>query len=153
MEKIENTKYTVRGKQEILLAELKKNGCRLTNQRKLLIDIILKDDCCCCKEIYYQAIKQDPSIGIATVYRMVKMLADMGVLSSRLFKISYDKLENLKEKEAILLDHENVIRIQEPGWYEEVKAFLKQKGYLNDGEISIVIKKAEPAEREEDCGD
>lgn len=153
MEKIENTKYTVRGKQEILLAELKKNGCRLTNQRKLLIDIILKDDCCCCKEIYYQAIKQDPSIGIATVYRMVKMLEDMGVLSRRLFKISYDKLKNLKEKEAILLDHENVIRIQEPGWYEEVKAFLKQKGYLNDGEISIVIKKAEPAEREEDCGD
>ena len=44
MEKIENTKYTVRGKQEILLAELKKNGCRLTNQRKLLIDIILKVD-------------------------------------------------------------------------------------------------------------
>ena len=153
MEKIENTKYTVRGKQEILLAELKKNGCRLTNQRKLLIDIILKDDCCCCKEIYYQAIKQDPSIGIATVYRMVKMLVDMGVLSRRLFKMSYDKLENLKEKESILLDHENVIRIQEPGWYEEVKAFLKQKGYLNDGEISIVIKKAEPAEREEDCGD
>ena len=153
MEKIENTKYTVRGKQEILIAELKKNVCRLTNQRKLLIYIILKDDCCCCKEIYYQAIKQDPSIGIATVYRMVKMLEDMGVLSRRLFKISYDKLENLKEKEAILLDHENVIRRQEPGWYEEVKSFLKQKGYLNDGEISIVIKKAEPAEREEDCGD
>ena len=153
MEKIENIKYIVRGKQEILLAELKKNGCRLTNQRKLLIDIILKDDCCCCKEIYYQAIKQDPSIGIATVYRMVKMLEDMGFLSRRLFRISCDKLENLKEKEAILLDHENVIRIQEPGWYEEVKAFLKQKGYLKDGEISIVIKKAEPAEREEDCGD
>lgn len=153
MEKPDNTSYVVRGRREILIEKLKKNGFRLTSQRKLLIDIILKDDCCCCKEIYYQAIKQDPSIGIATVYRMVKMLEDMGFLSRRLFQISNDKLDDLKGGEVLLLERGELTRIHEPVWYEEVKAFLGQKGYINNEEISIIIKKAETADREEDSCD
>ena len=33
------------------------------------------------KEIYYEAAKRDPSIGLATVYRMVGTLEDIGVLT------------------------------------------------------------------------
>ena len=46
-----------------IIEQLKENGCRITKQRKLLIDIILKDDCASCKEIYYKASKQDKRIG------------------------------------------------------------------------------------------
>ena len=49
-------------KKGFIISELKKNGCRITNQRKLLIDVILQDECSCCKEIYYKAAKRDPSI-------------------------------------------------------------------------------------------
>lgn len=70
-------------KKTYILQELKKNGCRITNQRKLLIDTILKDECCCCKEIYYQAAKKDPSIGMATVYRMVKTLEETGLIQRK----------------------------------------------------------------------
>ena len=70
-------------KKAYIIQELKKNGCRITNQRKLLIDIILKDECCCCKEIYYQAAKKDPSIGMATVYRMVKTLEETGLIKRK----------------------------------------------------------------------
>lgn len=49
---------SVQEKKSYILQELRKNGCRITNQRQLLIDIILQDECCCCKEIYYQAIKK-----------------------------------------------------------------------------------------------
>ena len=52
---------SVQEKKSYILQELRKNGCRITNQRQLLIDIILQDECCCCKEIYYQAIKKDPT--------------------------------------------------------------------------------------------
>ncbi len=38
----------------------------------MLIDVILEGKCNCCKEIYYQASLKDPSIGPATVYRMVQ---------------------------------------------------------------------------------
>jgi len=42
---------------DYILDRLKKKGLRITNQRKLLIDILLKNECSCCKEIYYEAVK------------------------------------------------------------------------------------------------
>ena len=56
---------------EEILKKLREQGCRITKQRQLLLDIILQEEYSCCKEIYYKAAKQDSSIGIATVYRMI----------------------------------------------------------------------------------
>lgn len=66
---------------ENILKELKENGCRITKQRKMILDIILENRCSSCKEIYVQASKMDHSIGMATVYRLVKELEKIGVLS------------------------------------------------------------------------
>lgn len=74
---------SVEAKKDYILQELKKNGCRITNQRQLLIDIILQDECCCCKEIYYRATKADPTIGMATVYRLVKTLEETGLIQRK----------------------------------------------------------------------
>lgn len=74
---------SVEAKKEFILKALKKHGCRITSQRQLLIDIILQDECCCCKEIYYRAAKKDPSIGLATVYRMVKTLEETGLIQRK----------------------------------------------------------------------
>lgn len=74
---------SVEAKKEYILQELKKHGCRITSQRQLLIDIILKDECCCCKEIYYRAAKKDHTIGLATVYRMVKTLEETGLIQRK----------------------------------------------------------------------
>ena len=54
-----------------IVKKLKENGCRITKQRLLLIDIILAEECSCSKEILYKANKVDKSIGSATVYRML----------------------------------------------------------------------------------
>ena len=61
---------------EYIIRKLKERGCRITRQRLIILDIILQEDCSCCKEIYYKAAKRDPSIGMATVYRMVKTLEE-----------------------------------------------------------------------------
>ena len=42
---------------ETVLQRLKENGCRITKQRKILLDIILQEECACCKEIYYKALE------------------------------------------------------------------------------------------------
>lgn len=60
---------------------LQKSGKRITPQRKVLIDVILEEDWSSCKEIYYEAVKRDPSIGVATVYRMLGTLEEVGVLT------------------------------------------------------------------------
>lgn len=66
---------------DTIILKLKENGCRITKQRKLILDIILENRCSSCKEIYAQAIKLDQNIGLATIYRLVKELENIEVLS------------------------------------------------------------------------
>lgn len=69
---------------DVILQKLRDKGYRITNQRKLIIDAILANDCSCCKEIYYQVHKKDPDIGVATVYRMIKTLEEIGILDRKI---------------------------------------------------------------------
>ncbi|MDR1766349.1 MAG: transcriptional repressor [Lachnospiraceae bacterium] len=66
-----------------VLQELRRKGCRITQQRQVLLDVILCDECGCCKEIYYKAVKRQPDIGMATVYRMVKTLEETGLITRK----------------------------------------------------------------------
>ena len=68
---------------ELVIQKLREQGCRITKQRLILLDIILEGNCNSCKEIYYKAAKKDSSIGTATVYRMINTLEDIGVISRR----------------------------------------------------------------------
>jgi Fur family ferric uptake transcriptional regulator len=83
---------SVEAKKTYILDELKKNGCRITNQRRILIDIILEDECSSCKEIYYRASRIDHSIGMATVYRMVKTLEETGLIKRKnMYRINVEE--------------------------------------------------------------
>ena len=67
-----------------IIRKLRDNGCRITEQRKMILDVILESRCSSCKEIYVQVEKLDRNIGIATVYRLVKELENIGVLSRKI---------------------------------------------------------------------
>ena len=69
---------------EMIVERLKENGCRITKQRLMLIDIILENECQSCKEIYYKAAQIDHKIGVATVYRMVNALEEIGAINRKL---------------------------------------------------------------------
>ena len=66
---------------EQVIDELQKRGKRVTEQRKMLLDVILEGNWVSCKDIYYEARKKDPGLGLATVYRTVGALEEIGVLS------------------------------------------------------------------------
>ena len=66
---------------ERVIQELRSQGKRMTKQRMVLLDVILSGKWNCCKEIYYEAAKRDATIGMATVYRMVSTLEEIGVFS------------------------------------------------------------------------
>lgn len=72
-------------KKELIIQKLREQGCRITRQRRILLDIILEEECSCCKEIYYKALQKDSSIGPATVYRMVNTLENIGAISGKIF--------------------------------------------------------------------
>lgn len=79
---------------EHIMKKLKEHGCRITKQRQILLDIILEDDCSCCKEIYYKALQQGGTVGAATVYRMINMLEEIGVISRRnMYRVLPEELQ------------------------------------------------------------
>ncbi len=69
--------------EEMIINRLKEHGFRITKQRKLILRFILGHECSCCKEIYYHVKEEDPTVGIATVYRMIKTLEEIGVIDRR----------------------------------------------------------------------
>lgn len=69
---------------DVVIQRLKENGCRITKQRLMLLDIILKEDNSSCKEIYYKAAAADIKIGAATVYRMINTSEEIGVVTRQI---------------------------------------------------------------------
>ena len=66
---------------EQVIERLKNDGCRITKQRKLIIDVIMNNNFNSCKDIYYQVTEKDKAVGMATVYRMIRQLEDIGIVS------------------------------------------------------------------------
>ena len=74
---------------DLIIQKLREQGCRITKQRLMILDIILQEECSCCKEIYYKASKLDSRIGSATVYRMINTLEEIGAISRKnMYKVS-----------------------------------------------------------------
>ncbi len=88
-------------KKEQIIEKLKENGCRITKQRKMLIDIILENECSSCKEIFYKASQEDENIGVATVYRMINALEEIGAINRKnMYKV--DCAQDCRKREAVL---------------------------------------------------
>ncbi|MCR5518048.1 MAG: transcriptional repressor [Lachnospiraceae bacterium] len=74
---------------EIIIEKLKESGCRITKQRELLLDVMLQKGFNCHKEVYITAHAIDKTIGLATVYRFVNKLQEVGVVSEKgLFRVA-----------------------------------------------------------------
>lgn len=141
-------------KREIILEQLRKKGFRITEQRRLLIDVILEDECSSCKEIYYKAIKRDSTVGIATVYRMVKTLEDLGVINRKnLYLIDYENLDLNKDQQVLFVDanSDKVIEVEKGNWFKELQKVLNSQGITDIDNISILIKNKN--KEEDSCDD
>lgn len=125
---------------EIVIERLKERGLRITKQRLILLDIILNEECSCCKEIYYQASKIEPSIGAATVYRMVNTLEEIGAISRKnMYKIACGSDCELKDACVIRLDDDTIHHLSANKWNTVVLEGLKACGYvMNNQHIQSV---------------
>lgn len=67
----------------ILKEELKKRGCKLTPQRRSIVDTIIDTEGkhLTAEEIYDEVKKVCPEIGLATVYRTILLLEEIGIVS------------------------------------------------------------------------
>ena len=129
---------------ESVLKTLKDKGCRITNQRKVLLDVILDEECTSCKEIYYKAVEIDPNIGAATVYRMVNLLEDIGAISRRnIYKISCN-LDCVKDNACTIeLDDNMVYHLSRTEWNSVITKGLKACGYLDNQKVNRIVIESE----------
>lgn len=135
---------------ERVLQLLKEKGCRITKQRKILLDIILKEECSSCKEIYYAAAAVDSSIGAATVYRMINLLEEIGAISRKnMYRISCGMECDREDACVIELDDKTTRRFSSGEWYKIISEGLKNCGYVGAQKvISVVVT---PCENECKC--
>lgn len=152
---------------EIIVQRLRENGCRITRQRKMLLDIILQEECSCCKEIYYRALKEDAGIGAATVYRMINTLEDIGALSRRnMYRVSCGDVtcEHVSRGEitedpcgnlcregccdracqtaatcTVELDDGSMVRLNGEEWRRVVWEGLRACGYIDSQKIKNIV--------------
>ncbi len=115
---------------ETVLELLRKEGFRVTRQRKLLIEIILQRPCTCCKEIYYLAKNEMTGIGMATIYRTMIALEKIGALKRR---SAYQLCCCNEEEQSIFqveLEDESVLELDHTTLRNILEKELKQSGYL-----------------------
>lgn len=80
------------GQKRAIVEKMREKGCRITKQRITILDVILEHECASCKEICYYVAKEDEGIGQATVYRMLNVLEDAGVISRKnMYRIDSSK--------------------------------------------------------------
>ena len=121
---------------EEILREMKRRGKRITEQRKILMDIILENPHNCCKEIYYEAVKKDPSIGIATVYRMMNLLEEIGAVSRFYSYPMYQTNDGADTVESgiSIRNGKTITPKEQEILYVEMKYLLKKRGLLQNND-------------------
>lgn len=136
-----------RMQRDIVLQKLKEQGCRITKQRMILLDVILQEECASCKEIYFKAVRQDEGIGTATVYRMINLLEEIGAISRKnMYRISCSMDCNKEDACQIELDDESVCHLSAQNWYRVITEGLKACGYVAEQKVTSVM--VEPCTRE-----
>lgn len=127
-------------KKEELLEALRSQGLRITKQRKLIVEIILNHECACCKEIFWEAQQKDPSIGIATVYRMVKTLEEIGAIDRRnLYRIDIEKEMEENSSCKVVLKDQKVVELSQEEFLKALHLGLERTRGLNAEEIESVF--------------
>lgn len=130
---------------ENIIQKLKEQGGRITKQRLMLLDIILREECSSCKEIYYKASKLDAKIGTATVYRMVNTLEEIGAISRRnMYRIECDHQCNVGNACTIEFDDNTTLELSACMWNKVISEGLLACGYAGSGQVRKII--AQPCE-------
>ena len=145
---VNNTKTKLPGNPDFIEKDLKSSGLRLTDSRKDILNLISKAKSpLTADEFYILAHKNNPKIGIATVYRTIGLLEKMGYLrksfnesvKSFRYELNYDSIKvnlnthkNLKTAKSI----KNAKSIESRKGFLDTSLAAKQSTYnfLNEKE-------------------
>ena len=126
----------------VIMARLREKGGRVTRQREILLDIIQSREFSNCTEIYYDANKVFPKIGMATIYRTVNTLEEIGALHKR--NISCIKNEKPLEVGECLIElaDGSTMNFKAEALKKMLEREMEDRGFLKGRHVNkIYVKK------------
>ena len=136
----ENEKFRVDPLTEDTLRKLEASGLRMTVQRRHIIEILTSSQCTSPKELWYEAKQFVPDLGIATVYRLINRLEQIGVIS----KARNLGMQRVEPKLGTITDDKGR-KISNAGTTKDLASLIKQGliargtiGPQNELELSLV---------------
>ncbi len=115
--------------------KLKNGAYRLTEQRTAVLNVMVrnKSQHLSAEEVLYKARDEMPNIGIATVYRTLEKLAELGILYKTMFaegKYRYELADakGHQHHHVICLSCGKIIEIEED-LLNKLEEHLEKKGY------------------------
>ena len=132
---------------EMIVRQMRDRGCRITKARLTLLDVILGQDCSSCKEIYYIASQMIPGIGIATVYRMMNLLEEIGAITrNSMYQIACARECEIEDACTVELDDDTIYHLSAKKWNAVVREGLKVCGYMDTQNIrAVTVRQCECA--------
>lgn len=131
-----------------LINKCLKHGIRITSQRQIIIEVIEEaKDHPDVDQLYQRAVEQDRTISIATVYRTVKLLEEVGVIDRLEFGDGRARYEESGEHHEHLVDVETgeVIEFHHAKLEALKEQIAREMGYeLVDHRLELFGRKLRP---------
>lgn len=129
-----------------LKEKLKKKGCKLTMQRRSVLEVLEEydDEHLSTEEIYDKVKEKFPEIGLATVYRTVQLFEEMGIVDRLNLDDGCNRFEIAKEG-AIHHHHHlicqkcNKVFEVEQDLLEEIEKEIEKKYYFKIHDHSVAF--------------
>jgi Fur family peroxide stress response transcriptional regulator len=115
------------------IRKLRECGCRLTPQRRAVLKILIEDrDHPSVEQIYDQVKQGFPMTSLATVYKTVALLKEMGEVREIEFgqgRNRYDGYDPSLHPHLICVECKRIVDLDLPALSELVETVAQQKGY------------------------
>ena len=90
------------------LEKCSKLGLKMTDQRRVIVEVLANStDHPDVESVYKRSVKLDKRIGIATVYRTIKLFEDNNLLEKHQFKGYSSRYETVRDNHHHLIDIRN----------------------------------------------
>ncbi len=127
----------------ILRQHLAENGLKLTRQRLQIAERFLEaGGHLSAEDLYHELAGEGQRVGLATVYRTLKMLVDAGLAQVRHFPDGAARYENVYGEPAhdhlVCLECDRIIEIENPLVDDMYRRAFEEQGFVASGHRLII---------------
>lgn len=127
-------KEKIKTKENLLKVELAKKHLKLTRQREIILEAFLKNDHISAEDLYHQIAREKIHLGVATIYRTLNLLCELGIGQQRHFgdqQVLYDNILNKKHHDHLICQKcKKIVEFESPDIEKLQEKIAKKNGFV-----------------------